>query len=220
MNINKCHLSYVDSLPAFNKMLADPTKNVKDVYLPTPEVAAIVWDSKKEFIPQDTGTNIFLAAFTTAWARLKLYSEMDKLGEAVLYHDTDSIIYASSGDNDPPLGNFLGDFTDELDGDVITTFISGGPKNYAYETASGKTCCKVRGFTLNFKNSLALNFHSIKHIVCSLDRKDSILFDDAAKITRDAKRRKVFNAKQNKLYRMVYNKRVVKEDLSTIPYGF
>ena len=44
---------------------------------------------------------------------------------AVLYHDTDNIIYASDGVNDPPLGNFLGDFTDELDGDVITIFVLG-----------------------------------------------------------------------------------------------
>lgn len=98
---------------------------IKDVYLPTPEVAAIVWDTSKEFMEQDVSTNIFIAAFTTAWARIKLYSEMDKLGHAVLYHDTDSIIYASTGKNDPPLGNFLGDFTDELDGDTITTFVSG-----------------------------------------------------------------------------------------------
>ncbi|GIX98241.1 DNA-directed DNA polymerase [Caerostris extrusa] len=82
----------------------------------------------KDFVKQDTSTNIFIAAFTTAWARLKLYQEMDKLGENVLYHDTDSIIYASDGMNDPPLGNFLGEFTDELEGDEITTFVSGGPK--------------------------------------------------------------------------------------------
>lgn len=50
---------------------------------------------------------------------------MDRLGRDVLYHDTDSIIYASNGTNDPQLGNFLGDFTDELDGDTITTFVSG-----------------------------------------------------------------------------------------------
>lgn len=79
----------------------------------------------KDFVEQDTSTNIFIASFTTAWARLKLYSEMDKLGDSVLYHDTDSIIYASNGVNDPPLGNFLGEFTDELDGDTIATFVSG-----------------------------------------------------------------------------------------------
>ena len=88
-------------------------------------MAAIHWENTSHFVPQDTCTNIFLAAFTTAWARLKLYSEMGKLGQAVLYHDTDSIIYESTGSNDPPLGNFLGEFTDELDGDIIKTFISG-----------------------------------------------------------------------------------------------
>ncbi|XP_035234223.1 uncharacterized protein LOC118206055 isoform X2 [Stegodyphus dumicola] len=82
---------------------------------------------------------------------------MEKLGRDVLYHDTDSIIYATNGRNDPPLGNFLEEFTNELlDGDVIKTFMSGGPKNYAYQTATGKACCKVRGFSLNFRNSQLL----------------------------------------------------------------
>lgn len=152
MNINKGQLTFVNTVPTFNKMLADPTKNVsilfslrfstnfpfhgldlsifysfqiKDVFLPTPEVAAIQWEMSKDFVVQDAFTNVFLAAFTTAWARLKLYSEMNKLGRQVLYHDTDSIIYASDGVNDPPLGNFLGEFTDELDGDTISTFVSG-----------------------------------------------------------------------------------------------
>lgn len=50
---------------------------------------------------------------------------MDKLKDAVLYCDTDSIIYASNGANDPPIGNYLGEFTDELDGETITSFVSG-----------------------------------------------------------------------------------------------
>ena len=93
--------------------------------MPTPEIAAIHWDKKTEFVKQDTCTNIFIAAFTTSYARMKLYTEMDKLGERVLYHDTDSIIYTSDGTNDPPLGNYLGEFTDELNGEIITSFVSG-----------------------------------------------------------------------------------------------
>lgn len=50
---------------------------------------------------------------------------MDKLGRNVLYHDTDYIVYVSDGMNDPPLGNFLDDFTDELEGGTISTFVSG-----------------------------------------------------------------------------------------------
>lgn len=150
---------------------------------------------------------------------------MDKLGDSVLYHDTDSIIYASNGTNDPPLGNFLGKFTDELEGDIITTFVSGNyfyvfynliilfliiewmwymfiriiskyifwflgcPKNYAYETIAGKYSCKIRGFTLNFSNSLQLNFESLKELVRNLDMKANIAIHNPEKITRDAKRR-------------------------------
>lgn len=84
------------------------------------------WHHEKGFMGQDTHTNVFIAAFTTCHARLKLYGDLEKLGKDVLYFDTDSIIYATTGRNDPPLGNYLGDFTDELDnGEVITKFISG-----------------------------------------------------------------------------------------------
>ncbi|XP_054708352.1 uncharacterized protein LOC129218163 [Uloborus diversus] len=217
MNRNKAQLTYVTSFAEFNSMLADPIKNVNDVFFPTEEISAVNWVVNENFVTQDTATNIFIAAFTTAWARLKLYHEMNKLGRSVLYHDTDSIIYATDGSNDPPLGNF----TDELEGDTITTFVSGGPKNYAYETAGGKTCCKVRGFSLNFKNSKSLNFDSIKKLVCSFDDDDSITTTNPAKITRDPKRRKVMNKEETKVYRMVYDKRVVNPtDFSTFPYGY
>jgi hypothetical protein len=38
-------------------------------------------------------TSVTHAAFVTAHARLKLYSELEKLGDRVLYFDTDSIIF-------------------------------------------------------------------------------------------------------------------------------
>ncbi|GIY59178.1 hypothetical protein CEXT_582041 [Caerostris extrusa] len=52
----------------------------------------------------------FIAAFSTAWARLKLYQEMDKLDENALYHDKDGIICASDGKNDLPPDNSLEEF--------------------------------------------------------------------------------------------------------------
>ncbi|GIY69678.1 hypothetical protein CDAR_581061, partial [Caerostris darwini] len=123
MNTNKGQLTIVNNVATFNKHINDPKKQIKNIYLPSEEVAAIKWQSSQNFVKQDTSTNIFIAAFTTAWGRLKLYQVMDKLGQNVLHHDTDSIIYASDGMNDPTLGNFLGEFTDELEGDEITTFV-------------------------------------------------------------------------------------------------
>jgi hypothetical protein len=34
------------------------------------------------------------------------------------------------------------------------------------KVSNGKTHCKIRGFTLNYKNSLILNFDSLKDIIC------------------------------------------------------
>ena len=62
---------------------------------------------------------------------------------------------------------FLGDITDELDGDVITEFVSGGAKNYGYKTRVGKVVCKVPGLTLNIRGSAILNFETIKDTILS-----------------------------------------------------
>ena len=82
-----------------------------------------------------------IALSTTAQARMRVYSKMEELGDRVLYNDTDSIVYRHSLlSNAPPnegkvtLGNYLGDWTDELgDGKYIKTWVSGGPKCYGYK---------------------------------------------------------------------------------------
>ena len=112
-------------------------------------------------------TNIFIAAFTTAQARLKLYSYLDPLRDQVLYYDTDSVIYSCKpGQTTIALGNYLGDMTSELnEDDNITEFVSGGAKNYGYLSKQGKSCCNVRGFTLNFRGSQYLNYEVMKQNV-------------------------------------------------------
>ncbi|KAG8184365.1 hypothetical protein JTE90_006768 [Oedothorax gibbosus] len=172
------------------KVLTDNTKTVEDIFFPNDDICGLQWRQEEGFLPQDITTNISLAAFTTCHARLKLYSELFKLDRSVLYFDTDSIIYASNGHNDPPLGNYLGEFTDELGGETIQKFVSGGPKNYAYVTSSGKTVCKIRGFTLNYRNSLSLNFDAVVGLVSSLDQETGIPITYST-IARDAKKRKV-----------------------------
>ena len=64
-----------------------------------------------------------------------MYSYLERLNQQVLYYDTDSVIYKwCDGQTKIETGDYLGDMTDELDGDHIVEFVSGGPKNYAYKT--------------------------------------------------------------------------------------
>ena len=125
----------------------------------------------------------------------------------------------------PPLGDYLGELTNELaEGEYIIKFVSGGPKNYAYKTCNAttnveKTYCKVRGFTLNYRNSQLINFDTLCDVVTNPEE-ETINIHTPFKIVRDAKSKNVKTKTENKLYRKVYNKRVVVDNFDTIPYGF
>ena len=94
--------------------------NVLDVDLVSDETIEIRYEYTDSFIKPDAKTNVVVAAFTTAYARLKLYDVLDMLQERVLYYDTHSVIFMSKpGEPEPPTGPYLGQLTDELGGDYI-----------------------------------------------------------------------------------------------------
>ena len=128
----------------------------------TDDILEVVYTSIHDNAPKGTKNNIFIAAFTTSYARFKLYESLDLLNQQVLYMDTDSIIYKwREGQPSIQIGDYLGQWKDELNGDIITEFVSAGAKNYAYRTRRGKAHCKVRGFTLNVRGSAVLNFNTM-----------------------------------------------------------
>lgn len=87
------------------------------------------WVLDDDFVETRGRTNVVIAAYTTAQARLKLYSYLERLGDRTLYADTDSIIFtARPGEWSPPLDDYLGDMTDETPGKKILSFVTGGPK--------------------------------------------------------------------------------------------
>tara|TARA_R100000951_G_scaffold115995_1_gene126051 strand:- start:3166 stop:6990 length:3825 start_codon:yes stop_codon:yes gene_type:complete len=122
---------------------------------------------KDKFVENDYNTSIAVASFTTASARCRLYTALEKLQRQVLYFDTDSVVYKwKEGEEDLEIGDLLGDWTDELEGKkMIGTFVSGGPKNYSYETDDGKYHTKVKGFSLNYEVSQKINHLSMIKLV-------------------------------------------------------
>ena len=197
---------------------------VKDAHMINDETVEIQYIEKEGFVEENDKVNIVIAAFTTAYARLKLYDLLDFLQERVLYYDTDSVVYVHEpGKPDPPLGDHLGDLTDELKGDYITTFISGGPKNYGYITNTGEAILKIRGITLTYDASKTINITTMRDLVESYvsgDHHEKVTITILHKITRDRKERNIVTKRTKKDYRVVYNKRVVKENYETVPYGY
>lgn len=186
-----------------------------------------VTTSIEENVNKGSKTNIFIAAFTTCHARLTLYESLDLLQEQVLYYDTDSVIYLwEPGRPSVPVDDYLGCMTDELEGDVIQEFVSGGAKNYGYITRGGKVQCKVRGFTLNVRGTAVLNYHTMKaNILAELDdpqdERRTILVKDPYFFQRDVPNKRIRLTERVKKYGLVFDKRVI--DLPTkrsYPFGY
>lgn len=77
--------------------------------------------------PSSFKINVFIAAFATSQARLKLYEALDTLKERVFYYDTDSVVFNTrDGQESLPTGRVLGEFANETPGDWIVEFVSGG----------------------------------------------------------------------------------------------
>ncbi len=221
---NLCKTEMITEPPRYYDLLTSDEFEVSNAHIVNDNMVEVQYKSVNEFTEPNSKANVIVGAFTTAYARLKLYDLLDLLQERALYYDTDSVIYVSEpGKPDPPLGNYLGDLTDELNGDHITKFVSGGPKNYAYRTAGGKFETKVRGITLNHATSQKINPEVIRALVylhTECDTEAKVTVDIPFKITRDKKRKRIESRKMTKDYRIVYDKRVIVENYGTLPYGY
>jgi G:T-mismatch repair DNA endonuclease (very short patch repair protein) len=210
------------------QLVMNPAVVVGNVTILNHERVLVSWERIEEDVLPLKTANVVVAAYTTAMARLELYKYLEQLGERVLYYDTDSVIFVSrENDWEPPIGDFLGDLTDEMahygPESHITELVSAGPKNYAYKFWCGNdgkfdTVCKVKGVTLHYENSGRVNFETIKSIVLEDPHRHVDLIDN--RIVRNP-RYDVLTKHGEKRYRLQYTKRRrLAECYDTVPYGF
>ena len=82
----------------FFDLLYSSEFEVCDARMVNDDMIEVQYKSAEEFVEQNNKVNVVIAAFTTAYARLKLYDLLDLLQERVLYYDTDSVIYVHKPD--------------------------------------------------------------------------------------------------------------------------
>ena len=86
----------------------------------------------------------------------------------------------------------------------------------------------MRGFSLNYTASQQINFETMKNMI--FDKENPLQGDPTklqtvytvkkSKISRDKNRMTIFNQPEVKAFRPIYTKRVVADDLTTLPYGY
>ena len=221
---NKRQVQAYTSPSEFFDLVNDDTKEMQTLRVVNQEMVKVVYKNVANADKVQVNISISVACFTTCWARLKLYQEgLSQLEPTqVLYFDTDSIIYSRHPRRPSlPLGDYLGDFTDELkDGDHIIETASAGPKNYGYVTKAGKVECKVRGFSLSTRGQGHLNFRILKEkvmdkVVQPLQKPREIAVFNPQKIVRDVNTKQLETLTEIKRYKLLFDKRVVDPVTST-----
>ena len=177
---------------------------VQNIDIVNKEMARVQYKFAEEFVPLSHISYVVLAAFTAAYTRLKLYPYLENLQEQVLYFDTNSVIFKYlPGMYCPPVGGYLEALTSELGhNECITTFCSTWPKSYTYTTNKGNNVCKIKGISLNFRNSLTVNLDTLKKIVHDEIKDVKVVYPNMINIVK--KDFVVHNVKQEKICRMVY----------------
>lgn len=213
------------------ELLSDPDIEVTGI-LPVNDTAMYVnYVSTHEAITQSAHTNVAIAAYVTTQARLHLYSYLERLDRRVLYCDTDSCVYVTNARAlDLPTGQLLGELTNELEGygkeSFISSFVSGGPKCYAYivqkrdandESLGEAEICKVKGITLNFDNASHVNYRSLRELVTNGDDDCIILKNDVIRRTRF---HEIVTRSETKTCRVVFEKRKRDGEHGSLPHGY
>ena len=83
--LNKTQIQTFDDPQAFHRFLDTDTLDVRHVSVINDDMVEVHYQHQEEDIPVSPNLNIFVAAFTTCHARLRLYEALEPLGERVLY---------------------------------------------------------------------------------------------------------------------------------------
>jgi hypothetical protein len=224
----------------YYKIVSDPKLVITGEIMVNTDTVIVNYKYKEDVFGRSGNTSVAISSMVTAYARLKLYDEMEKIESSspgrVLYFDTDSIIFSYRESERwyvPPLNNFLGDMTDEVwenfktDGAFMNKFASCGPKNYGYSVkfpnGSEKCNIKAKGICLTDELKDELDFNVIKNFAEEYKRGNILTKTLNQQQFRSNRFHQVFTSVFPKLYRGVSEKRKIvniNENFETLPYGY
>jgi hypothetical protein len=234
-NENITVVSFIDRFDELLELVNDQSIEVTSLDFISDDVARTT-HRKMDSLMGLPNRNVVIASFVTAYARLELYKILHKLNDSVLYYDTDSVIYIEDVEKGHVLetGSYLGGLTDELydkncSEKWIETFCATGPKAYSYRTNEytftnkDGVCEKkrdeivhVKGFSLRGDTRKKITFDSINQCVHDTKKEISINYTEFTRSNNQT----INVQKVEKVFRYTFDKRIIREDFKTVPYGY
>ena len=217
------HSEYIDNEADFYKVvLNDKIEQISLSFLNDRMVYAN-YEIRDEFLKVSYNANIYIACFTSSWARLRLYTMLEKLDRNVCYCDTDSIVFIESEQTkaivDQCTGDSLGEWTDELGGNHMDYWCCAQAKDYGYILNNGKQAGKVKGFRVNAEAERKMtNEERVKLI------KGAINHVDISYNRFDIMHCEIVTKQMVKQWAFRFDKRMIRkkseDEIDTLPYGY
>jgi hypothetical protein len=226
LNVHRTETCVVSEPRELFAKLCDPNTEVNEIICIGKDSVLVHYNVLKELLNTDPTVNVVIAAYVTAGARLKLYSNLETLQQRCYYMDTDSYCYGlKRGDAALPVGSFLGELSNELPRDCfISELAAGGPKNYGAVVINRtsrqivKTILKVRGIRLDSRSCEKVNFNILKNMILEGNGESRLVYPHKIKRFKD---QNIMTISQTTTYRVIYTKRWIdRNTFLTYPYGY
>jgi hypothetical protein len=229
-NTDKSKTVYITEPSEYFGLLIEDKYNVQDVRKVNDNMIEVTYTTPAELTQPHAFVNHAVASFVTSYARLHLYSFMEKLGENLLYADTDSVVFITGpGMPDLPTGPCLGEMSCEIYSthkvhDSIKSFVTVGPKSYGYQLKDNPNiqCVKCKGITLNYNTCKQINMdYMVKLVTCDGARHDRTVVSYENQMKRNRKKVKIESVNMTKSFGFTFDKRLVDaETYRTTPIGY
>ena len=219
-NVKVKHSEYIDSERAFYRLILDDKIDQISLSFLNDTMVYANYEMRDEFIRTNYNTNLYIACFTTSWARLRLYNMLEKLDRNVCYCHTDSIVYTENEQTmDSYIGDALGEWTDELGRNHMEFWCCAQAKDYGYILNNGKYAGKVKGFNVNAESEQQMtNEQRVKLIKGAVNNID-INYNRF-----DIKNCEIITKHMVKEWAFKFDKRMIRtiseNEIDTLPYGY
>ena len=220
---------YIEKESDFYKIvLDDKIESLSLAFLNDSTVYAS-YETKDEFLKQNYNTNIYIACFTSAWARLRLYNMIDRIGRNVCYMDTDSVVYTEDESNknifEQEIGDSLGEWSYELIDKkthelyYMDFWACAQSKDYGYITNKEKYVGKVKGFRVTAETEEKMNHQAridlIKGSIKNVDiNYDQFTIKNSQIFTQNLVKQWGFQFDKRRIVRLADN------EIDTLPFGY
>lgn len=217
------HSEYIDTENDFYKLVLDDKIEQISISFLNDNMVYASYERKDELMKTSYNTNIFIACYTSSWARLRLYDMLDKLGRNVCYCDTDSVVYIENEDTVSAVKDFMGDglgeWSDELKGNHMEFWCCAQAKDYGYILNDGKHAGKVKGFRINAETETKMTNKQRVDLIKGAVNNVAINYNQFV-----ISNCKIFTKHMVKQWAFKFDKRMIRhisdDEIDTLPYGY